>query len=173
MAGGFGHTIAVTLEGHVYAWGWSVATGHDAECLVPTRVAAGLEGLVVVRVAAGDNHSMAVTQTGQLLTWGYGDGGRLGHDRNEDEKVPRVVEGAGVVVGAAGGLWHSMAVRESGEVVVFGRGGSEQEHDEEGNWLDEPVFVVDGRLGLGAEVKEALRPTVVPGIRAATVPRGV
>ena len=39
--------------------------------------------------------------------------------------------------------------------------------DEWGNEIDdsELVFVVGGCLGLGAEVGEALRPTVVPGIR--------
>ena len=64
-----------------------------------------------------------------------------------------------------------MAVRESGEVIVFGQGGEIKYEDEEFNWLDEPVFVVDGRLGLGAEVKEVLRPTVVPDIRAAVANR--
>ena len=65
-----------------------------------------------------------------------------------------------------------MAVRESGEVVVFGRGGGHEEYeDEEGNLLDEPVIVADGRLGLGAEMKQALQPTVVPGIRVAVANR--
>ena len=76
-------------------------------------------------------------------------------------KVPRVVEGAGVVVGVAGGNEHSMAVRESGEVVVFGTG------------KDMYSGTVDGRLGLGAEVGEALEPTVVPGIHAGAAPAGV
>ena len=72
---------------------------------------------MVARVAAGDWHSMAVTRTGQLLTWGRG---RRLDAVEETVKVPRVVEGAGVVVGVAGGDTHSMVVRESGEVVVFG-----------------------------------------------------
>ena len=71
----------------------------------------------------------------------------------------------GVVTGVAGGgSVYPLAVRESGEVVVFGAGGTEEVEDEEGDELDEPVFVVDGRLGLGAEVGVALLPTVVPGI---------
>ena len=51
MAGGLGHTIAATLEGHVYTWGRGLAAiSHAEECHVPTRVTAGLEGLVVGRV---------------------------------------------------------------------------------------------------------------------------
>ena len=48
-------------------------------------------------------------------------------------------------------------MRKSGEMVVFGNGGDLTHFDEEGNWLDEPVFEVDGCLGLGAEVEWALR----------------
>ena len=74
--------------------------------------------------------------------------------------------GAGVVLGIAGGDDHSLVTRQGGEVMVFGLGGEEQNEDEEGNELDEPVIEVDGRLGLGADVSEVLEPTVVPGLLA-------
>ena len=52
--------------------------------------------------------------------------------------------------------------------MKFGKGAEDMYVDEEGNALAEPVIEeVDGRLGLGAEVGQVLRPTVVPGIRAA------
>lgn len=158
VAGGGYGAIAVTVEGHVFTWGDYSGRVHawNHEPVIhstPSGVTAGLEGLVVVRVASGDNHCMAVTRGGQLLTWGWGVKGQLGHGRKEDEKAPRVVEGAGVVVGAAADSSHSVAVRESGEVVVFGEGGSSI-------WGVAPT-VVDGRLGLGAAGAEALKPTVV------------
>ena len=68
-------------------------------------------------------------------------------------------------MGIAGGGEHSLVTRQGGEVVVFGLGEAEQDLDEEGNELDEPVFVVDGCLGLGADVGKVLEPTVVPGLR--------
>ena len=39
------------------------------------------------------------------------------------------------------------------------------DEDEEGNVLDEPVVVADGRLGWGADVDKVLAPTVVPGLQ--------
>ncbi len=39
----------------------------------------GLRDKNVVRVAAGGSHSAAVTESGQLYTWGKGSYGRLGH----------------------------------------------------------------------------------------------
>ena len=91
----------------------------------------------------------------------------LPRTRRARERGPEVESEAsrGRVVGVACGPDHSLAVRESGEVVVFGLNGRLERWGEEGEELDEPVFQVDGRLGLGADVKEALRPTVVPGLR--------
>ena len=76
----------------------------------------------MVRVAAGNSQSLAVTSTGRLLTWGSGAGGRLGHGNQDDEAVPREVAGAGVVVEIAGGAERSLVTRQGGEVVVFGLG---------------------------------------------------
>ncbi len=39
----------------------------------------GLHDKRVVRVTAGGSHSAAVTESGQLYTWGKGSYGRLGH----------------------------------------------------------------------------------------------
>ena len=61
--------------------------------------------------------------------------------------VPRVVDGIeGAVVGMAGGQYHSLVTTAEGRVMVFGYDGA------------------TGRLGLGAEVEEALTPTAIDGI---------
>ena len=93
VAAGYGDTIAVTLEGHLYQWG--VGRGK-----IPSRmvVGDGVDGAFVVRVAVGHSHSLAVTSMGRLLSWGGGDGGQLGHGRRDDEAVPREVAGAGVAL---------------------------------------------------------------------------
>ena len=44
----------------------------------PTLVTA-LSGRRVVCIAAGSNHSAAVTEEGTVYTWGKGSYGRLGH----------------------------------------------------------------------------------------------
>ena len=60
--------------------------------------------------------------------------------------VPRVVDGiGGAVVGMSGGDSHSLVTMVEGHVMAFGSGES-------------------GRLGLGAEVEEALTPTAIDGI---------
>ena len=51
----------------------------------------------VTRIAAGAEHSAAVTADGSLYTWGGGGGGKLGHGSAADELSPRRV--GGVLVG--------------------------------------------------------------------------
>ena len=149
------HTIAVTCEGEVWTWGRGPATGHggdddETQWLVPTKVTGGgIDEAAVVQVAAGDDHSMALTATGEFYSWGKGTDGQLGHGDKENLAVPRVVDGIeGAVVGMACGTTHSLVTTAEERVLVFG-----------GGWGSLGVM-----LGLGAEVSEALVPTAIDGI---------
>ena len=58
---------------------------------MPAQVSGLLElmqGSRVVMVAAGGNHSAASTSEGELLTWGEGICGQLGHGDQEDRTRP-------------------------------------------------------------------------------------
>ena len=101
---------------------------------------------MVVQVAAGAQHSMALTAAGELYTWGEGYNGQLGHGGQYHSAVPRVVDGiGGAVVGMAGGVGHSLVTTGEGRVLAFGK----RTH---------------GALGLGAAVAQALAPTAIDGI---------
>ncbi len=64
------HTIAVTCEGEVRTWGQGPATGHgvgddETQWLVPTKVTGGgIDEAAVVQVAAGADHTIALTASG-------------------------------------------------------------------------------------------------------------
>jgi alpha-tubulin suppressor-like RCC1 family protein len=149
-AGG-NHTIAATVEGGLYTWGkgWAIGHGGDdnTQRLVPTEVTGGGIGeAAVVQVAAGYDHSMAKTASGELYAWGVGNRGQLGHGRNEHLAMPRVVDGIeGAVVGMSGGGSHSIVTTAEGRVLTFGSGKR-------------------GALGLGAGVEKVLTPTAIDGI---------
>jgi alpha-tubulin suppressor-like RCC1 family protein len=144
--GGGSHTIAVTAEGDMWTWGTGQATGHggDGQWLVPTKVTGGGIGeAVVVQVAAGYDHSMAKTVSGELYSWGKG---YVGHGIFEHLSVPRVVGGIGAVVGMVCGADNSsLVITAEGHVLAFGSNGEDQDYDSDDEELDEPVFVVDGR----------------------------
>lgn len=116
-------------------------------------------------MSCGLFHATAVTQDGKLLTWGRGEGGRLGNqieemDRNRGGIMPLfcpapsdAVDVAGacptnhemddfVVAATAGGL-HTLALTRDGQMVAFGFG----------RW---------GQLGLGVDsLGSALTPVLI------------
>ena len=68
----------------------------------------------MVHIAAGTEHSLAVTDSGELLTWGAGSHGQLGHGRgavplDRDEPTPRTVMSVAgeAIMHAAAGMLHS------------------------------------------------------------------
>ena len=69
------------------------------------------------------------------------------------------------VAGIAGGDEHSRVTTAEGRVLAFGGNRDERHVDSDGEDLDEPAFVVDGRLGLGVGVAEVRTPTAIDGDR--------
>lgn len=52
-------------------------------------------GYVVVQIATScgsDGHSLAVTDTGEVFSWGDGDFGKLGHGNNDRQQKPKQIE---------------------------------------------------------------------------------
>lgn len=76
----------------------------------------------VCHVSCGHGHQLALTVNGQLLSWGHGGRGQLGHGSLESEHSPRLLEPlAGVaLVGATAGGWHSAALSEAGDLYLWG-----------------------------------------------------
>ncbi|XP_024544935.1 ultraviolet-B receptor UVR8 [Selaginella moellendorffii] len=77
----------------------------------------------VQMASAGGLHNIALTEVGNVYTWGYGAFGALGHGSYERELLPRLLEGPWkdrIVHVSAGGS-HSAAVTESGELYTWGR----------------------------------------------------
>ncbi|XP_076139905.1 putative E3 ubiquitin-protein ligase HERC1 isoform X8 [Alosa pseudoharengus] len=125
--GSDGHTLAVTGEGEVFSWGdgdyGKLGHGNSATQKYPKIIQGPLQGKVVVCVSAGYRHSAAVTNDGELYTWGEGDFGRLGHSDSHSRNVPTLVKDISGVGQAACGSSHTIAVAQDGRIVwSFGGG---------------------------------------------------
>ena len=126
---GHSHTLVLTEAGRVWAFGrglfGQLGTGNQDDRTEPTEVV-GLLGVTITFVAAGFNHSVAVSGEGGIFTWGLGYDGRLGHGGQEIELQPRNVEagcfGADTVVQAAAGAGHTAAVTAEGRLYTWGDG---------------------------------------------------
>ena len=59
--------------------------------LVPTTIES-IANLNIIMIDSLSTHSVAVTASGELYTWGNGDKHRLGHGTTAKEYAPRLVE---------------------------------------------------------------------------------
>jgi alpha-tubulin suppressor-like RCC1 family protein len=123
VALGWGHTCAVTLEGAVKCWGYNkngeLGNGSTADSGTPVDVQ-GL-GSGVTAIAAGDDHTCAVTAEGGLKCWGYNKYGQLGDGSTESSAVPVDVAGvSGGAVGVAAGWGHTCLLTVRGGVMCWG-----------------------------------------------------
>ncbi|CAG2168343.1 unnamed protein product [Oppiella nova] len=79
---GYRYTLALTDTGHVYGWGYNghgqVGNGTGSNQSVPIRVNGLLESCRIVSISCGHFHSMAVSDTGAVYSWGYNAHGQLG-----------------------------------------------------------------------------------------------
>jgi hypothetical protein len=94
IAAGTNHSLAITADGNLWAWGGNrigqLGDGTFTFSYVPVRVA-GLSN--VQQIAAGPRHSLAITADGNLWAWGDNFDGQLGDGTTTSSSVPVRVAG--------------------------------------------------------------------------------
>lgn len=124
---GSGHTLALTSDGRVLAWG--EGDGGDLGTAVPHRISrvpvpVNLPASVRIRsVFASSGTSMALSTTGQVWTWGFNDSGQLGNGSTvEHRRRPGLVRlPAGTTVRQiSGGVNFDLVLTARGTILAWG-----------------------------------------------------
>ena len=139
IAAGANHNMVLTSDGAVYTWGWNYhgQLGNNTKTNSNTIVAVQtigtpIAGKKIVKIAAGQGHSLALTDDGMVYTWGRNDTGQLGNNVTTDAMLPVAVTVTGTpmsnktIVEIASGARHSLAIDSSGKVYAWGHNGSGQ-----------------------------------------------
>jgi len=123
------HCLALTSGGTVWAWGYNqhgelgdgTTTNRPSPVPVTTIVSGAPVALSgIVALGAGANHSLALTGTGRLFSWGWNEWGQLGDGTYTTRKRAVRVKNLTNVVAFAGGRQSSIAATESGSVFAWG-----------------------------------------------------
>jgi len=147
IAGGFAFSLALNAEGIIHAWGrnnegqlgtgMGLAVDMYAMESLPCPVEGDLDGRKVVRIAAGSTHAAAVTDHGELFTWGM--------NTTHQPKLETTLLHA-KIVDVACGKNYTLALDSEGRLYSMGKGKT-------------------GVLGLASN-KSASYPILVEGIPA-------
>eukprot|EP00943_MAST-04B_sp_MAST-4B-sp1_P008495 g8495.t1 len=121
------HSMALTKEGIVFAWGLNnrgqLGLGHKNNCMVPTR----LHDIKprIGEIAAGAYHSVALALSGHVYVWGRGKELGLGvFVDNGDKDIPQLVKALKRfrVRNISCGLNHTVAQTHDGNLYTWGEG---------------------------------------------------
>lgn len=137
LGSGDSHSLCVTDEGLVFAWGDNDFGKLGNGTCKGTHVPVQIESLAnISQVYSGSQFSVALGRDGSVYTWGKSHGGRLGHqyDCTEDRTAasksepeycyePKKIEALDgkIIVDVAVGSAHSLALSSTGEVYGWGR----------------------------------------------------
>ena len=152
VAAGADHSLALTRDGSVYAWGddsyGQLGSGRLLFQSTPLRVTTAPSSQIV-GLAAGSYHSLARLQDGGVLAWGENGDGQLGDGTVTSRGTAVRISGLVSIVSLAAGERHSLAADSEGTVWAWGS------HE-------------NGRLGQGTtEQDRSALPLRVPGLQGA------
>jgi alpha-tubulin suppressor-like RCC1 family protein len=154
VAAGGSHSLAVTQDGSVWAWGLNdngqLGNGGTTNEPAPVELpASAFDMKAVVAVTAGPAHSLAITEDGRVWAWGDNSSGNLGDGTTTSRTTPVQVAAFGTapVVAVAAGFRFSLALASDGTVWSWGTN----------NY---------GDLGDGSSGWPRTTPDLVPGLSA-------
>ena len=125
-AGGF-HSLVLLEDGKVVSFGnggcGQLGHGNEEHQLAPKEIEA-LRGRQVTQVSGGRHHSLVLLEDGEVLSFGDGEGGRLGHGDHEVQCTPKAIEAlrGRRVAEVAASCTHSFLLLKGGEVLACGSG---------------------------------------------------
>ena len=130
---GADHILMLSDSGAVYSFGLGSRgqLGHGDILLrgEPSLIEA-LAGVAMTATACGSWHSMALSECGDVYTWGWNEHGQLGHSGREDSPktipLPRLIDTCNMELNFTNiscGTRHSAAVTEYGTLYTWGWNG--------------------------------------------------
>jgi alpha-tubulin suppressor-like RCC1 family protein len=166
IAAGAWHTCGIAPDGRILCWGWNAhgqlgsMTRQLCGPTVQSRTPCGAQPALLASdlrfraVAAGAEHSCALTAEGGAYCWGANDMGQLGRGTLDSGLVPVAVAGGQRYTALAAGARFTCALDGDGGVWCWGSNSR-------------------GQLGTGSDSTTSLRPVRVPlAVRALSIGAG-
>ncbi len=125
IANGEHHSCAVKVDGSLVCWGrgdhGQLGNGSSGSGYQSTTPVLVNSSNLYTSVSIGEFHSCAVTTTGTVDCWGFGDYGHIGNGVNSSVNLPVAVNPFGkTVIAVAAGYNHTCALLRGGTSACWG-----------------------------------------------------
>ena len=129
VSAGSSSSFALTEDGEVYAWGRNyygqLGLGDGKDRYIPTKLdSTKFDNRKVSQISAGGSHSLALTEDGEVYSFGYNYDGELGLGDMNNRDIPTKLDsshyGNKKIIQIAAGSFHSLILTEDGFVYSFG-----------------------------------------------------
>ena len=117
IGGGGGHSLAITSDAKLWAWGAN-ASGQLGDGTTTASVYARSVANGYKTIAVGATHSVGLKSDGSLWAWGLNGNGQLGDGGTSASLTPKQI-GSGFVAVAAGSS-HTLALKGDGSLWAWG-----------------------------------------------------
>lgn len=120
------HSVFLTKNGFVFTCGSGVfgSLGHGGSFVTKTpQLVKTLSDKIIIDIACGEAHTLALTETGDLYAWGRGFEGQLGiRSSIEAVSVPKYIDAffGKKITKVACGQRHSLAIDSNGFLYAWG-----------------------------------------------------
>ncbi|XP_017400590.1 E3 ISG15--protein ligase HERC5 isoform X2 [Cebus imitator] len=122
------HSLALSKGGELFAWGQNLhgqlGVGRKFPSTTTPQIVEHLAGIPLAQISAGEAHSMALSMSGNIYSWGKNEFGQLGLDHTESKDSPSLIEALDnqkVEFLACGGS-HTALLTQDGLLFTFGAG---------------------------------------------------
>ncbi|EGC28958.1 hypothetical protein DICPUDRAFT_159521 [Dictyostelium purpureum] len=143
------HSSCVDSTGKIYSFGWNrygqLGTGSVKSHTLPAKMKETqiTSKMHFVKVVCGKNHTLALSNNGEMVSFGFNACGQLGVGSHLDQINPTKIEFSEKVLDIATGYYHSLCVTDNGEAYSWG-------------------YMSDGGLGLSEVYTHQTKPKLIP-----------
>lgn len=151
---GWEHTAVLTSFNQLYMFGRNdvgqLGTNTNTNANQPINITPSfslVSNEIIVDVALGWGHSLALTSLGRLFTWGKNDSGQLGDGSNLNSLAPKDITTRlrltpnDVIISIAAGSSHSALLTKEGRLFLWGRNVYGQVGDQTNTSKNTPVEI--------------------------------
>ena len=162
ISAGFGHNLALDLEGQLWAWGRNfqgqIGDGTTDDRLTPVPIK---PDTTIKQISAGSDHSLAIDSSGNLWAWGRNFEGQLGNGTTYARHLPVHIMQGTAFTSISASWSHNLAIDVHGNIWAWGRNDEGQIGDGTYGWENTRLLPVSVKYGtefihIGAGVSHSL-----------------